>query len=190
MVRATPMRTWSAAKRGESTAEAASHSTTEDNRYDHSRPHAPTIDTARRCVGLLASLTIASSRSSAPGRRRMPGRRSGKLAAAVASGRIQASLYITCCSSAWQIVRETNRIGRIELKPSDLILRRRVAPSRRPHPEELGALLCAPSVSKDGRWLGFASGQPSRRAQSFEARAPSGARAPQDEVRAPQDEVD
>src|SRR5580704_11455236 len=32
-------------------------------------------------------------------------------------------------------------------------------------------------------------GRPSRRAQSFEARAPSGARAPQDDVRAPQDEV-
>jgi hypothetical protein len=46
------------------------------------------------------------------------------------------------------------------------------------------------AVSKDGRWLGVACGRPSRRAQSFEARAPSGARAPQDEVRAPQDEVD
>src|SRR5207302_246404 len=45
-------------------------------------------------------------------------------------------------------------------------------------------------VSKDGRWLGLACGRPSRRAQSFEARAPSGARAPQDDLRAPQDEVD
>ena len=45
------------------------------------------------------------------------------------------------------------------------------------------------AVSKDGRWLGLACGRPSRRAQSFEARAPSGARAPQDEVRAPQDEA-
>src|ERR1700722_16512880 len=49
---------------------------------------------------------------------------------------------------------ETSRIGRMELKPTDLILRRRTdlgftrdrhikcgAPSRRPHPEELGAHL-------------------------------------------------
>jgi hypothetical protein len=49
-------------------------------------------------------------------------------------------------------------------------------------------LRCA--VSKDGRWLGLACCRFSRRAQSFEARAPSGARAPQDEVRAPQDEVE
>jgi hypothetical protein len=42
------------------------------------------------------------------------------------------------------------------------------------------------AVSKDGRWLGLACGRPSRRAQSFEARAaPSGARALQDDVRAP-----
>jgi hypothetical protein len=57
------------------------------------------------------------------------------------------------------------------------------APSRRPHPEELGAPLCAPSVSKDGRSLDLACGRPSRRAQPFEARAPSGARAPQDDAR-------
>jgi hypothetical protein len=37
----------------------------------------------------------------------------------------------------------------------------------------LGAPLCAPSVSKDGRRLGLACGRPSRRAQQ---------RAPQDEV--------
>ena len=37
-------------------------------------------------------------------------------------------------------------------------------------------------VATYGRWLGLACGRPSRRAQSFEARAPSGARAPQDEV--------
>ena len=82
---------------------------------------------------------------------------------------------------------ETHRIGRMELKPTDLILRRRTdlgftrdrhikfasrlqptceAPSRRPHPEELGALLGAPSVSKDGRWLDLACGRPSRRAQA------------------------
>jgi hypothetical protein len=66
---------------------------------------------------------------------------------------------------------ETNRIGRMEIKLTDLILRRREAPSRR---------MAAGSVA----W-----GRPSRRAQSFEARAPSGARAPQDDVRAPQDEV-
>src|ERR1700730_8940730 len=78
--------------------------------------------------------------------------------------------------------------------------------THRPHPEEAhrsrvyprsahqvrksatADLRCA--VSKDGRWLGLACGCPSRRAQSFEARAPSGARAPQDDVRAPQDEVD
>jgi hypothetical protein len=62
-------------------------------------------------------------------------------------------------------------IRRWSLKPTDLILRRRKAPSRR---------MAARSVPL---------GRPSRRAQSFEARAPSGARAPQDEVRAPQDEV-
>src|SRR5271165_3857758 len=74
--------------------------------------------------------------------------------------------------------------------------------THRPHPEEAhrsrvyprsahqvrksatADLRCA--VSKDGRWLGLACGRPSRRAQSFEARAPSGARAPQDDVRAPQ----
>src|SRR5207253_6383279 len=93
-----------------------------------------------------------------------------------------------------------------ELIPTDLILRTRTdlgftrdrhikyasrlrptcgAPSRRPHPEEARS-----AVSKDGRWLGLAWPRPSRRAQSFEARAPRGARAPQDEVRAPQDEVD
>src|SRR5580692_7323535 len=78
--------------------------------------------------------------------------------------------------------------------------------THRPHPEEAhrsrvyprsahqvrksaGAdLRCA--VSKDGRWLGLTCGRPSRLAQSFEARAPSGARAPQDDVRAPEDEVD
>ncbi|MFZ2140793.1 MAG: hypothetical protein WAV78_28360, partial [Xanthobacteraceae bacterium] len=38
-------------------------------------------------------------------------------------------------------------------------------------------------VSKHGRWLGLVCGRPSRRAQSFEARAPSGARAPQEEAR-------
>jgi hypothetical protein len=56
--------------------------------------------------------------------------------------------------------------------------------THRPHPEEARS-----AVSKDGRRLGLACGRPSRRAQSFEARAPSGARAPQDDVRAPQDEV-
>jgi len=68
---------------------------------------------------------------------------------------------------------ETNRIGRTDLE------------THRPHPEEARS-----AVSKDGRWLGLACGRPSRRAQSFEARVPSGARAPQDDVRAPQDEVD
>jgi hypothetical protein len=83
----------------------------------------------------------------------------------------------------------------MELKHAPLMLRSGAAPfialkrfncarcdaSRRPHPEE-GACLHAP-VSKDGRSLDLACGRPSRRAQSFEARAPSGARAPQDDVR-------
>ena len=71
---------------------------------------------------------------------------------------------------------ETNRIGRTDLE------------THRPHPEEAhrsrvyprsahqvrksatADLRCA--VSKDGRWLGLACGRPSRRAQSFEVRAP------------------
>ena len=70
----------------------------------------------------------------------------------------------------------------MELKLIDLILRRRT---------DLGFTRDRCAVSKDGRWLGLACGRPSRRAQSFEARAPSGARAPRDDVRAPhQDEVD
>ena len=72
---------------------------------------------------------------------------------------------------------ETHRIGRMELKPTDLILkeahRSRVYP-RSAHQVRKSAtadLRCA--VSKDGRWLGVACGRPSRRAQE---------RAPQDEV--------
>jgi hypothetical protein len=39
----------------------------------------------------------------------------------------------------------------------------------RPHPEELGARVCAPSLSKDGRWLGLACGCPPRRAHRSQA---------------------
>src|SRR5947199_311775 len=46
----------------------------------------------------------------------------------------------------------------MELKPTDLILRK-----------------ARSAVSKDGRGLGLACGRPSRRVQSFEARAPRGA---------------
>jgi hypothetical protein len=74
-----------------------------------------------------------------------------------------------------------NRIERIELKPTDLILkeahRSRVYP-RSAHQERKSAtadLRCA--VSKDGRWHDLASGRPSRRAfgapsgRGFETRA-------------------
>jgi hypothetical protein len=74
----------------------------------------------------------------------------------------------------------------MELKPTPLMLRSGAAPFIALKPFNSRALR---RVSKHGRWLGLACGRPSRRAQSFEASAPSGARAPQDEERAPQDEV-
>src|SRR5437660_11898942 len=99
---------------------------------------------------------------------------------------------------------ETNRIARMELKPTDLILRRRtdLGFTRDRHIKYASRL--RPTCGAPSRRMAAGSvslvARPSRRAQSFEARAPSfearaqvrahlrmtGARAPQDEVRAPQ----